>query len=200
MPANETLFRIVTGILFALCAGTRIYFQSTITGSPIVHARHERRERFFYVAIGLTLIPVVLYVLTPLLTPFHLNTPTWLRWSGAAGLLAGILLFSWTHRSLGSNWSGMLELREGQSLVSDGPYRLVRHPMYSAMLLMGAGLGLLSANLLVWSYFLVFLVMYLVRVGDEESMMLEQFGAPYARYCERTGRLIPPVRDLWRSN
>ncbi len=200
MPANETLFRIVTGILFALYVGTRIYFQRTITGSPIVHARHERRERFFYCGGGLTFIPVVLYVLTPLLTPFHLNTPAWLRWSGAAGLLAGVLLFYWTHRSLGSNWSGLLELREGQSLVSDGPYRLVRHPMYSAMLLIGAGIGLLSANLLVWSYFLVILVMYLVRVGDEESMMLEQFGEPYARYCERTGRLMPPVRDLWRSN
>ena len=72
--------------------------------------------------------------------------------------------------------------------------------MYSSMLLIGAGLGLLSANLLVWSYFLVILVMYLVRVGDEESMMLEQFGGRYARYCERTGRLMTPVRDLRRSN
>ena len=98
----------------------------------------------------------------------------------------------WTHRTLGRNWSGILEVREDHRLVTSGPYRWVRHPMYSVFFIFCFAQLVISANALVGmiglstlSYF------YLRRVHDEEAMMIEQFGDAYRQYMGRTGRLVP---------
>src|SRR5512136_320074 len=95
----------------------------------------------------------------------------------------------WSHRALGRNWSPFLEIRKGHVLVIEGPYRFIRHPMYAAIFLIGIGISLLSANWLVaLAYMLPVTIMYLVRVADEEEMMIEQFGNEYREYMQRTGR------------
>lgn len=82
----------------------------------------------------------------------------------------------------------------------DGPYRYARHPMYTALFLIGIGLALLSANWVVGvSYLGSVLIMYLARISAEEQMMSEQFGEAYREYSERTGRLMPPLRGSGKS-
>jgi protein-S-isoprenylcysteine O-methyltransferase Ste14 len=67
--------------------------------------------------------------------------------------------------------------------------------MYAAIFLIGIGASLLSANWIVaLSYMLPVTCMYLVRVSDEEKMMIEQFGDEYREYMRRTGRLIPKLK------
>ena len=86
----------------------------------------------------------------------------------------------------------LLKLGEEHSLITTGPYSRVRHPMYTYFYIMTSSTALISANLIVAAFGITaWTLLYLVRVGDEEAMMLEQFGEEYKQYMERTGRLLP---------
>lgn len=191
----ETLFRITLGILVFVGWGIRLYFQKRVKGVERVSSRHERREKFFYKLVAVSFIPLLLYVFTPWLDFARLPLPMGLRWLGGIMAAAGTALFGWSHQTLGPNWSGILELSKDHALVTEGPYRYVRHPMYSAFFMLGIGLFLLSANGLIGVTHLgSIILMYLVRVTAEEEMMLGQFGDAYRHYMNKTGRLFPRLR------
>ncbi|WP_198174960.1 isoprenylcysteine carboxylmethyltransferase family protein [Spirosoma arboris] len=86
----------------------------------------------------------------------------------------------------------MLEIRPQHQLVVSGLYRYVRHPMYADMLLWVVSFGLLTAN---WFYSLTMSVgmtiLFVVRIPDEEKLMIDQFGDQYRHYMKTTKRLIP---------
>jgi protein-S-isoprenylcysteine O-methyltransferase Ste14 len=114
---------------------------------------------------------------------------------GTAVLGLGMWLFYRSHADLGKNWSISLEIRENHQLVTSGVYRLIRHPMYTAILLYALAQALLLSNWLAGpSCLLAFLVMLAVRLGREEQMMLNKFREAYGDYMKRTMRLIP---HLW---
>jgi protein-S-isoprenylcysteine O-methyltransferase Ste14 len=189
-------FRIAFGISWVLVSGIRLSFQMRGRGVARVARRHERRERFFYNLVAATYLLMLLYVLTPWLDAAHLPLPAWLRWLGCGIAGAGIWLFLWSHQMLGNNWSGILELSTDHVMVTEGPYRYVRHPMYSAFFVSGFGLFLLSANWLIGVSHLGSLAwMYLVRVSAEEEMMMDRFGDAYDRHMKTTGRLLPRLRE-----
>lgn len=114
---------------------------------------------------------------------------------GTVLLVIGLLFFWKTHRDLGRQWSISLELRENHSLITDGVYRRVRHPMYTALLVYGAGQALAVPNFFVGpSYLLAIVLLLILRLSREEQMMIDQFGDEYRSYMARTKRLIP---GLW---
>ena len=114
---------------------------------------------------------------------------------GTVVLSLGIWLFYRSHADLGRNWSISLEIREDHQLVRSGVYRHIRHPMYTAIFLTALAQALLLSNWLAGpSCFLAFLVMFALRIGREEAMMLNKFGEAYGDYMNRTKRLIP---HLW---
>ena len=114
----------------------------------------------------------------------------------AALLVAAILLFLRAHRDLGANWSPSVEINARQTLITSGVYRVIRHPMYASQLLWCVAQALLLHNWIAGlAGFVIFLPMYLVRVPNEEQMMLDHFGNRYQGYCQRTGRLLPRVRS-----
>jgi protein-S-isoprenylcysteine O-methyltransferase Ste14 len=117
-----------------------------------------------------------------------------LAWLGAAMFLASLWLFYRVHRELGRNWSDSLEVREQHALVTDGLYRYVRHPMYTAFFMWAVAQALLLPNWIAGPAGLVgFGTLFLFRVGREEQMMLDSFGDEYRAYMKRTARLIPGV-------
>jgi len=106
-----------------------------------------------------------------------------------------LALFAWTHRVLGKNWSGVLEIHQDHILITTGPYRFVRHPMYTAFFLSAVGFAFLSSNwLIAVVYTAAVSYMYLTRVSAEEEMMVARFGDTYKEYMNRTGRLVPLFR------
>jgi len=115
----------------------------------------------------------------------------------AAGVLcfaAGLWILHLSHVDLGTNWSITLEVRENHRLVTEGIYRRVRHPMYLSFFLYAVGQALVLPNWVVGpSYAVVFGLLFALRVGREETMMLEEFGPDYQAYMGRTKRLIPGV-------
>ena len=114
--------------------------------------------------------------------------------AGVACLVSGLWLFHRSHVDLGTNWSITLELRENHTLVTNGVYQLVRHPMYAALLLYSLGNALVVTNWIAGpSYGVSMLLLFALRVGPEERMMRTQFGAEYDAYRARSKRLVPFV-------
>ncbi len=111
---------------------------------------------------------------------------------GAFLFLFAMWLFRRTHKELGKNWSISLEIRDNHTLVSGGPYALVRHPMYSSFLLIALGQAFLLSNWFAGLSGIVgFSILFLLRVGKEERMMLQTFGSSYGDYMKKTKRIIP---------
>jgi protein-S-isoprenylcysteine O-methyltransferase Ste14 len=114
--------------------------------------------------------------------------------SGIVCFVIGLWLFYRSHTDLGTNWSITLEVRERHRLITQGIYRRIRHPMYSALVLYGAAHALVIPNWVAGPSNLVALaVLFALRIRAEESMMLEQFGDEYTAYMARTKRLVPGV-------
>jgi protein-S-isoprenylcysteine O-methyltransferase Ste14 len=117
-----------------------------------------------------------------------------LAWLGTALFAAALWLFYRVHKELGRNWSDSLEVREQHKLVTDGLYRYVRHPMYSAFFMWAVAQALLLPNWFAgFSGIVGFGILFLFRVGREEQLMLDTFGDEYRAYMARTARLIPGI-------
>ena len=114
---------------------------------------------------------------------------------GTLFLSAAVCLFWRSHRDLGANWSPSLEIGAKQTLVTQGVYGSIRHPMYASHLLWGFAQALLLHNWIAGLAGLVsFLPMYLVRIPQEERMMIDHFGDAYRAYRARTGSILPQLR------
>ncbi len=114
---------------------------------------------------------------------------------GTMVLAAGLWLYWRSHRDLGTNWSPSLEIGAQQTLITRGVYARIRHPMYASQLLLGLAQALLLQNWVAGcAGLMAFLAMYLVRIPQEERMMLDHFGDAYRAYCARTGRILPRFR------
>lgn len=163
--------------------------------TKVTESRKGRLEIFLLAVmmIGTMLLPV-LFIFTPILSFADYELHPLAFALGAISMLTSLWFFHLSHRDLGKNWSMTLDIREGHSLVTEGVYRYIRHPMYSAIYLHALAQSLLLAN---WaagpSMLIAFTLMFLVRVPFEERMMLEKFGAEYVSYMKRTKRLIPGV-------
>lgn len=113
---------------------------------------------------------------------------------GVVAALAALVLFRITHKALGKMWSVSLDIRTEHKLVTEGIYKHVRHPMYSAFWLMALAQALLVPNLFAGLSGLVgFGILFASRIGPEERMMESTFGEQYRRYSARTARIIPGI-------
>jgi protein-S-isoprenylcysteine O-methyltransferase Ste14 len=117
----------------------------------------------------------------------------WL-WLGLATMIAGSLLRRHCFRMLGSSFTGAVVVRQDQTIVDHGAYRWVRHPSYTAGLLVFAGMALALGN---WISVAVVLVAippaYMYRVRIEERALVTTLGEPYRAYMQRTKRFVPMI-------
>lgn len=116
-----------------------------------------------------------------------------IEWTGIILCIAGLGFAFWARFTLGRNWSGTVTLKEGHELIQRGPYRWVRHPIYTGLIAMlvatvivlGRVAGIISLALVLASFW--------IKLRDEEKLMLEQFPDQYTAYQQRVKRLIPFV-------
>jgi protein-S-isoprenylcysteine O-methyltransferase Ste14 len=113
---------------------------------------------------------------------------------GTATLLAGGVLRRYCFNALGRFFTGTVVVSADQQVIQTGPYRLIRHPSYTAALLMFTGIGIALGNWIsVAVLFLVHCLLYGIRVSVEERALLATLGEPYRDYMSRTKRFIPHV-------
>jgi protein-S-isoprenylcysteine O-methyltransferase Ste14 len=142
-------------------------------------------------SLGTFLVPLF-YLFTPWLGFADYRLSDLAGWAGVAILIAAGWLLWRSHADLGRNWSITVEMRQGHSLITDGVYSQIRHPMYAAHWLWAIAQPLLLQNWIAGLAMLAtFTPLYIHRVGREEKMMLEGFGDEYRAYMARTGRLFP---------
>jgi protein-S-isoprenylcysteine O-methyltransferase Ste14 len=161
--------------------------------TPIAKAAHRPLELVLLAisTCGLGVAPA-LYVFAGLFRFADYPLQFWQPFAGGAVFAAALWLFHRTHKDLGRYWSVTLEMREQHRLISDGVYRHVRHPMYSAFWMWAIAQALLLPNWVAgFSGMVGFGCLYFVRVGREEAMMLAMFGEEYRAYMQRTSRIIP---------
>jgi protein-S-isoprenylcysteine O-methyltransferase Ste14 len=117
--------------------------------------------------------------------------PAWLRWAGVPLAAAGFALMHWAQTTLGKNWSDTPVQLRGHSLTTNGPYRWVRHPIYTGFMLILSAPLLITANWLVGlSWILATGLDIDARIRAEEQMLAETF-TDFGAYAQRTGRLLP---------
>jgi len=187
--------------LIGLLAGsvTRAYYGRDYRQNAIARQRPAGGVTLFLMSLwGVAQILGLLYVFSNWLSFANCRLPFSLRWlAGAAGTIvfgvANWLLWR-SHADLAENWSPKLEVREGHTLITDGVFRYIRHPMYASHWLWAVGQALLLHNWIAGLAGLAaFFPLYTVRVPQEEQLMLDQFGEEYQAYMASTGRIFPRI-------
>ena len=113
--------------------------------------------------------------------------------AGVAICAVGLFVAIWSRKVLGADWSQDVELKKGHQLVEHGPYRYMRHPIYTGHLLMGLGTAIASGLLVAFAGLVSFLVGFWIKLSQEERLLLRGFPDEYLAYKTRVKTLIPYV-------
>jgi protein-S-isoprenylcysteine O-methyltransferase Ste14 len=118
----------------------------------------------------------------------------WFRyWAAVVLVVAGLGFAIWARVALAGNWSGFVTVKEGHELIQHGPYRHLRHPIYSGLLLAILGSALAGGQVRVFVVFVIALIGFFVKSRAEERLMEREFGERYTAYRASTWALIPFV-------
>lgn len=118
------------------------------------------------------------------------NQPaTWVI--GLAITAMGIGVAIWARVSLGANWSGTVTLKAEHELVQKGPYRCIRHPIYTGILLAMVGTATIRGELVGWIGTGIVLAGFYIKANREERFLLGEFGASFKEHAKRTGMFLP---------
>lgn len=127
--------------------------------------------------------------------PLSLSTPDAIRWAGFAISLFGIMLFQRSVTALGLQYRGGIGLHDDHRLVTTGPYRLIRHPIYAAFIMIMIGVLFLTANLIVGLSGLILVSLIpILRIRKEEEELRARFTLDYDKYSQTTGSMLPLFR------
>jgi len=105
--------------------------------------------------------------------------------------LCGLGCCLWARAALGRNWSGTVTLKENHELIVRGPYRLVRHPIYTGLLAMLIATWMEQGHIVGMLGLLFVFISFWIKLSDEEAVMSKQFPDQYAAYAAQVKRIIP---------
>ena len=192
--SDDQLFRLILLAGFVIFMPIGIYHRlRSRTGEKL-----DRRQEGIFILVALRLAGLagmaglIAYLIDPAYMAWAaVPLPVWLRWTGVGlALIAGSLLV-WMFRTLGRNLTDTVVTRKQHTLVTTGPYRWVRHPMYASAALAIVGNSLVAAN---WYLFVVgclALLLLVIRTRKEEQNLIAKFGDDYRNYMQQTGRFVP---------
>ena len=166
--------------------------------SQLTRERLDRTKEGWAIMIGLRLAGLLtfgsaaMWLWKPSLFEWAtVPIPNWTRWVGVAGFACAVTWLAWMFHTLGRNLTDTVVTRSEATFVDHGPYRYVRNPMYTGILMIGFSLGLaLGTWLLPASATLVFSILA-VRTRTEETYLIARFGDQYRAYMSRVGRFFP---------
>ena len=195
------LFRIIAASVFVLMAITGFSFR--------VKARQKGdntswKEEGTLIMVGLRLagfgtwLLLITAISFPSMIPWSFfSLPFWLHWVGLALLLSATCLLFFLFRAIGKNITDTVGIKQDHELITSGPYHYIRHPLYSASILVFIGFGLLLGNWLIPLTGTITFAILLVRLAKEEANLIETFGDRYRQYMESTPRFFPRLGKLF---
>ncbi|MBU0460071.1 MAG: isoprenylcysteine carboxylmethyltransferase family protein [Nanoarchaeota archaeon] len=192
----ELIYKIIYLVFYVGAAIIKSPYAHKAKKMKIKFSRGNVKEYSLAAIMGILLmLPPLIYIFSSWINRFNLIFPDWLRIIGTIGFIGAIVFYGWTHITLKTNWFPVLEIKEKQQLITSGPYKRIRHPMYTSTLFWAVFQGLVLPNsLIIIAGMLGFIIFYSGRVGDEEKLMLKQFGKKYQDYMKKTGRIFPKLK------
>lgn len=195
---NETIFRILAALILFTAMGISSYFRRKADRES-----GEKISRNVDGSVMMTLIKIGGLVLW--LSPFvYLINPAWMSWSKIGlpesvrwlGVGIGILCVMgvyWLFSSIGSGITPTSATRKQHILVTSGPYRWVRHPLYTVGSSMFVAFGMMADNWFIAGLGILTFILMASRTPKEEANLIEKFGDEYREYMKRTGRFFPKL-------
>ncbi|MGI9518401.1 MAG: methyltransferase family protein [Pirellulaceae bacterium] len=192
---SDQLFRILILVTLAANAAISIYFrrQADKQGGKL-DPSGNRVLLFLRLGALVVLGPLIGFLInTDWMGWARYSSPDWLRWIGFALTTISIPCLYWLFSTIGKNISPTHATRESHQLITDGPYRFVRHPLYTVGFAIFLGIGLMAT---MWWLLVGLGILFVViawRTRREEENLLHEFGEKYRSYMNRTGRYLPKL-------
>src|SRR3984893_14289846 len=125
-------------------------------------------------------------------TRFVPDTPL-VRWLAVLITAAGVAVAFWARFHLGANWSGVVTLKENHELIRTGPYRTIRHPIYTGILLAFLGNVVLIGQVRGLIGLAIIWASFYIKARREESFLAQEFGPNFNEHLQHTGMFLPKV-------
>jgi protein-S-isoprenylcysteine O-methyltransferase Ste14 len=175
---------VILGIFWTVGA----FFQKRTSG----HTNHlERFMQIFYILIPIILL--IKYDFFNFLEAVILKTTLFVNFLSITICIIGLLVCILARIELGGNWSAKVVIKKEHELISTGPYRFVRHPIYTGLLLLYLGSALAVGRVAGLIGFLILFFGLYIKLRLEEKLMIKYFKEKYIVYMKKTNALIPFV-------
>jgi protein-S-isoprenylcysteine O-methyltransferase Ste14 len=193
---NDNLFRIIAAVIFFAAASISIYHRRKADRTGGDNISLEEEGLWMTITLrGLGLLFWFSY-LAFMINPAWLNwsrvdLPEWARWVGVGMGAFSVFLAYWVFSNLGNNVTPTVVTRANHSLVTTGPYRYVRHPLYTMGFFSYGGFALIAENWFIVVIAVLGLFFLNLRSYKEEANLIARFGDGYRQYMRRTGKYFP---------
>ena len=195
---NENIFRIFAAIILFSGVGISSYFRRKADRES-----GEKISRTVDGTVMMTMIKIgglvlwfspLVYLINPVwMTWSKIGLPEWIRWLGVVvGALCVIGIY-WLFSSIGSGITPTSATRKQHILVMNGPYRWVRHPLYTFGTTLFVAFGMIADNWFIAVLGILTFILMAIRTPKEEANLIEKFGDEYRAYMKRTGRFFPKL-------
>ena len=193
---NENIFRIVAALILFTGMGISSYFRRKAdrdSGEKIPRAV-DGTVLMTIIRIGgliLWLSPIV-YLINPAWMAWaKIGLPEWVRWLGVLMGTLCVLGIYWLFSSIRTGITPTSATRKEHQLVTHGPYRWVRHPLYTVGSSMFISFGMMADNWFIAMLGVLTFILMAIRTPKEEANLIEKFGDEYREYMKQTGRFFP---------
>lgn len=174
----------------AVWVALSLYWEVAATSAAPVERRESKASRAVHVTL-ISIGQVMVFLGIPGLRARFVPASILLGWTALVLQLLFLALAIWSRRILGRNWSGAIAATAGQELVRAGPYRWLRHPIYTALLGMYACTALISGEVHALVGVVLLLAAYWRKVRLEEQHLASHFGPSYGEYRDATWGAVP---------
>jgi protein-S-isoprenylcysteine O-methyltransferase Ste14 len=171
-----------------------VYWSAAAKNSKPAESSESKASRMFHLIVLNAGVLLLIFSLSiPGFRQQFLPANSVLQGIGIAVELAGFALAVWARRTLGSNWSGEVRIAAGHQLVRTGPYKTIRHPIYTAVLAMYLGILLVSGQVHAIVGLAIIVLAYLRKIRMEETILTAQFGDEFTTWRGESWALLPPI-------
>ena len=195
---NENIFRILAALILLTGMGISSYFR--------IKADKQTGEKISRKVDGSVMMNIIKFGgLILWLSPFvYLINPQWMAWAkiglpewvrvlGIGVAIVNDVLLYWLFSSIGSGIPPTSATRKEHTLSTSGPYRWVRHPLYTVGAILFISFGMMADNWFIAALGILAFIAMAKRTPQEEANLVEKFGDEYREYMKRTGRFFPKV-------
>jgi len=195
---NEILFRVAAGIILFTGMTISIYHRRKADRDSGEKISRSVDGTLFMKVVKLGGLVLWLSPLAYLLNPgwmswSKIGLPEWVRWIGIGIGVLCVALIYWLFSSIGAGITPTSATRKQHVLVTHGPYRWVRHPLYTVASTMFVAFGMMADSWFIAALGLLAFIAMAIRTPKEEANLIEKFGDEYREYMKHTGRFLPKL-------